>query len=253
MTVWVEPLWIVGTLLIAVRLGALLLLSPLFSLARLPAPIGLLLVLVMAVAINDTIDAPSAVGVDGIAPLILAAVRELLLGALLAFGINCAFAAFSFGGRILDLQIGFGVASLVNPSTNEQSPLLGTVLLAVAVLTFFLLNGHHWLARGVLHSFHALPPGAPWRSFSAAVVLQQFGLMFSFGFMLVAPVVAVLLLLDVAIAIASRSMPQMNIFMLSIPIKTIVGLAGLAMSAPYMKGLFARIFESIFTYWETLA
>jgi flagellar biosynthetic protein FliR len=95
----------------------------------------------------------AALHIDGIDTLLIAIVRELAVGALMAFGINCAFAAFSFGGRILDLQMGFGVANLVNPSSNEQSPLIGMVLLVVGVLTFFLLNGHHWLARGVVQSF----------------------------------------------------------------------------------------------------
>jgi flagellar biosynthesis protein FliR len=184
--------------------------------------------------------------------LLIAAVRELSVGLLMAFGMHCSFAAFSFGGRVLDLQMGFGVANLLNPSTNEQAPLLGTGLLMVGAMTFLLVDGHHWLAKGFVQSYQWFPLGAPLRAISLSAIVQQFGLMFSLGTVLVAPVVIVLLLLDGAMAIAARTMPQMNIFMLSIPIKIGVGLLVLALSVPYMKGLFERIFASIFAFWNTL-
>jgi flagellar biosynthetic protein FliR len=149
--------------------------------------------------------------------------------------------------------MGFGVANLVNPSSNEQSPLIGMVLLLVGVATFFLLNGHHWVARGFMQSFETFPLAAPLRQISLQAIMRQFGLMFSLGFVLVAPLVAILLLLDVAMAIAARTMPQMNIFMLSMPIKIAVGLVLLAVSAPLLKNIFQRIFESIFEYWNLLA
>jgi flagellar biosynthetic protein FliR len=249
----IETGWLLGAMLTSARLAALLALSPLFSLARIPARILLLITLILAVAINNTVQQYTTLAIDSFDQLLVAMLREVAVGALLAFGINCAFAAFSFGGRILDLQMGFGVANLVNPASNEQSPLIGMVLLLVGVLTFFLLNGHHWLARGFMQSFQWFPLAAPLRSISMQAILQQFGLMFSLGFILVAPLVVVLLLLDAAMAIAARTMPQMNIFMLSMPIKIAIGLVLLAVTAPLLKNIFQRIFESIFEYWNLLA
>jgi flagellar biosynthesis protein FliR len=85
------------------------------------------------------------------------------------------------------------------------------------------------------------------------VIVAQFGLMFSLGTVLVAPVVAVLLLLDAGLAMAAKTMPQMNVFMISIPVKIVVGLLMLAALAPFLSGILRRIFESIFTYWQALA
>lgn len=253
MLITVETGWIFGVLLTATRLAALLVLTPLFSLVHMPARIGLLLTLVFAAAANSVVQQYSGLDLVTLDRLGLALVRELAVGALMAFGVNCAFAAFSFGGRILDLQMGFGVANLVNPSSNEQSPLLGMLLLAVGTMTFFLLNGHHWVARGFLQSFEWFPLAAPLHAVAPHPILQQFGLMFSLGFVLVAPLVIILLLLDAAMAIAARTMPQMNIFMLSMPIKIAIGLVLLAIMAPLLQGIFQRIFESIFEYWNLLA
>ena len=252
MHITVEIGWILGVLLTSVRLAALLMLSPLFSLVRIPTQISVLITLVFAVSINSVVQQYSTLAIDGLGQLVIALIRELAVGALMAFGINCAFAAFSFGGRVLDLQMGFGVANLLNPSSNEQSPLLGMLLLLVGVLTFFALNGHHWIARGFVQSFQWFPLAAPIGSISLAAIMRQFGLMFSLGFLLVAPVVVILLLLDVAMAIAARTMPQMNIFMLSMPIKIAVGLTLLATTAPHLSNFFQRIFDSIFEYWNLL-
>jgi flagellar biosynthetic protein FliR len=84
-------------------------------------------------------------------------------------------------------------------------------------------------------------------------VIAQFGLMFSLGTMLVAPVVAVLLLLDSGLAMAAKTMPQMNVFMISIPVKIAVGLLVLGACAPYLRGIFQHIYASIFNYWRALA
>jgi flagellar biosynthetic protein FliR len=250
--VTVEIGWIIGTLLVSVRLAALLAFSPLFSLTRLPILVGILVTLVFSAAINSIVQQYATLAIESIDALLIAVVREAAVGLLMAFGIHCAFGAFSLGGRILDLQMGFGVANLVNPSSNEQAPLLGMTLLVVGVCTFFLLNGQQWLARGFVQSFQWFPLGAPLQQISLAVVMRQFGLMFSLGFILVSPVVAILLLIDVGMAIASKTMPQMNIFMLSMPIKIGIGLAVLALSAPHLRHLFQVVFASIFNYWNAL-
>ena len=252
MTIQADMHWLIGVLLIATRLAALLLLSPLMILGRIPARILLLITVIFAVAINNTVQQYSLLAFTSTAELALAMIRELSVGFLMAFGIHCAFAAFEFGGRILDLQMGFGVANLLNPATHEQSPLLGTALLMTAVMTFYLLQGHHWIARSVLQSYAWFPLGGVFPELRAEPIIKQFGLMFSLGMLLVSPAVAVLLLLDGAMAIAVRTMPQVNIFMLSIPIKIAIGLSMLAISIPLLKDAFQTIFMSVFSFWDAL-
>lgn len=253
MLVSVQVQWLIAIVLIAGRLAALLFMSPLFSLVRVPIRVMVLLTLVFAAGVNSCIEPHSYLAITNIFELLRLILREVWIGLLMAFGIHCAFSAFSFAGRILDLQIGFGVANLLNPSTNEQSPLLGMALMVVGVMTFFLLQAHHWLLRGVIQSYTWFPLGGGWPQHLLKTIVHQFGLMFSFGMALVAPVVVVLLLIDGAMAIAVRTMPQVNIFMLSIPIKIVVGLLVLASSVPLMRIVFQRIFTAIFSYWTALA
>lgn len=249
MTIHADIQWLFGVVLVATRLAALLFLSPLLTLGRIPARILMLIVVIFAVGINSLVQQYDSLAVMSGSDFFLCLIREMSVGFLMAFGVHCAFAAFEFGGRTLDLQMGFGVAGLLNPSTHEQSPLLGSALLITGVMTFYLLQGHHWIAKGVLQSYEWFPLGGSFPEMRLGPVVKQFGLMFSLGMLLVSPAIIVLLLVDGAMAIAVRTMPQVNIFMLSIPVKIAVGLAMLGISIPLLKQPFQQIFTSIFSFW----
>ncbi|MGD9364173.1 MAG: flagellar biosynthetic protein FliR, partial [Desulfobacteraceae bacterium] len=118
------------------------------------------------------------------------------------------------------------------------------------VLTFFLLDGHHMLIRGFAYSIEQLPLGQGIASIQIDAVIAQFGKMFVYGLMLVAPAVFALFLLDIGLAVAARTMPQINIFILGLPLKIFVGSILLALSLKYLSPLLKRIFESLFRYWE---
>ncbi|MFY0678096.1 MAG: flagellar biosynthetic protein FliR [Neptuniibacter sp.] len=241
---------VVAIILTFIRLSALLLLTPLFAVAKVPVMVRNLFLIALATVFVVGLDiTPTSVPYT-LSDFFLAAIHELLTGAVMAFGLFAAFAAFLFGGRLLDFQMGFGVANLIDPATNAQGPLLGTILNVMAVMTFFLLNGHHWLIRGIAYSFHAIPVGQGLSHINIQALITQFGYMFIFGLMLVAPAVFTLLLLDVGLAIAARTMPQVNIFIVGLPLKIFVGLVVLAVSLNYLSPLMNRIFESGFKFWE---
>lgn len=143
---------ITTALLVATRFSPLFLLTPLFAITQVPARVRVLFVLALSAVLT------AGIGVIPINPpatlsgLIYAMINELILGMILAFGLFTAFGAFLFGGRIIDFQMGFGVANLIDPVTQTQAPMLGTVLNLMAVMTFFLLDGHHLLIRGLVYS-----------------------------------------------------------------------------------------------------
>lgn len=239
-----------AVLLVAGRLAALLLFSPLFVSARIPGQVRLLFVLALAAVLVASLQVMPAQIPHTLGELGAAFVYEVFIGALMAFGLFAAFGAFLFGGRILDFQMGFGVASVIDPSTNDQGPLIGTALNMMAVMTFLLLDGHHLVLRGVAYSLERIPPGSTLAELDMAAIVAQFGLMFVFGLAVVAPAVFTLLLLDVGMAVAARTMPQVNMFIVSLPLKIFVGLSVLALSLPVFAPLLERVYQSIFRYWQ---
>jgi flagellar biosynthetic protein FliR len=242
---------LVAVLLVSVRIGALFLFSPLFSVARVPIHLWVTFVLLMSyLLLLGTANYEAQHLPTDLGTLVPLALSELLIGAIMGFGVFTAFAAFQFGGRILDIQMGFGVANLIDPSSNSQNPLLGTILALMAVMAFFMVDGHHMLIRGIVYSLQIHPPGELFTAFNIQSIIHQFGSMFVFGIAVAAPAVFTLLLLDVGMSIAARTMPQVNMFIIGIPIKIFVGLVVVAVSLNYLAPLLERIYASIFFFWK---
>lgn len=244
--------FVTALLLVFVRLSAIFLLTPPFAAAKMPLLVRNFLLLALAAALVTGLQIQPALMPTTLSGLVMAATHELVVGAALAFGLHAAFGAFLFGGRILDFQMGFGVANLIDPATNTQAPMLGTVLNLMAVATFFLLDGHHMMIRGIVYSLQQVPVGGGLDSLNIAAFIAQFGRMFTYGLMLVAPAAFALLLLDVGLAVAARTMPQVNIFIVGLPLKIFVGLVVLTLSISYLSPLINRIFESVFLFWEQI-
>lgn len=244
--------WVMAVVLVSLRLTPIMLFSPLFSLTKIPVILRVLFTIALSTALIMNLNITSAIMPGDTAALVNAVVYELMLGGMLAFGISTAFAAFQLGGRILDIQMGFGIAEVIDPQSGNQDPLLGTLLNLLALIIFFIADGHHLLITGIAFSLEQLPIGGAVTAWNPQILAAQFGLMFIYGIVLVAPVIILLLLVDIGLAVASRAMPQVNIFILSIPIKIFLGLMMLAVSLDFMKPLFAKIFTAVFQSWEAV-
>jgi flagellar biosynthesis protein FliR len=138
-----------------------------------------------------------------------------------------------------------------DPLSNVRASIVTTAFDQLAVLLFFLLNIHHVLLRGLAWSLERFPIGRQW-PLSAALVplLKQVSAMFMLGFALAAPIVFCILLVELALGVMAHSLPQMNMLMVGLPVKIVVGLVALVLWAPEMGGVFNRIYESIFSTWN---
>jgi flagellar biosynthetic protein FliR len=122
----------------------------------------------------------------------------------------------------------------------------------VMVMVFLALDGHHVLIRTLAASIAAMPPGGS-VGMDIGLTIEQSSVMFVFGLALAAPVMFMLWLADVAMAIFARSMPQLNVFVLSFAVKIFLGTVGLALSIGASRALFEGLFDSTFRYWGRLS
>ncbi|MBV8636342.1 MAG: flagellar biosynthetic protein FliR [Burkholderiaceae bacterium] len=246
----VSMAWISSALLCSLRLGAMLLMTPVLDGFGIPPRVRIILVVALSASLASALPKTEAAVTADSWPFFLAAINELFTGALLGFGIMCAFAAFSFAGNLLDQQLGFNLASVFDPSTRVQSPLVSSIFGLMATVMFFTIDGHHALLRGFAYSLEKVPLGSGLHNFSVGTLVNQFGLIFSFGLLLASPVMLCVFLLEIGLSVISRSLPQMNIFVISIPVKIICGLVLLTLIMPHMAPLFDKVFASIFRFWE---
>jgi flagellar biosynthesis protein FliR len=244
--------WLLGALFSTLRCGAATAFIPVFGVTNVPPLVRTLWIVALAVTLHG-VATPVAPGMatNGVS-LVLAGLSELLIGMSLAFGLLTAYAATQLAGRALDVQIGFSAATVLNPATRSFGSLLGTLFGMVAMIVFLSMDGHHVLIRALSLSFSVYPPGQFGFVPELAPLLSQSSAMFSFGLALAGPVMLALLLADVTMAVMARSMPQLNVFLLSFAIKVVLGLIGLAVAIPLAGGLLESLFGSVFVFWDEL-
>jgi flagellar biosynthetic protein FliR len=252
MTVSIDMAWLLGTMLLSARVAAATMLTPVFGPVQIPGPVRVLIALALAAFLVLALPL-TLPPIETATELAVATIGELILGASLAFGFLVAYAATQIAGRVLDIQLGYSAAAVLNPTTQTPAPLLGTVLGMAGVAVFLAMDGHHVLLRALALSLEHYPPGRLAFDLDISQHLKFSGAMFTFGLALAAPVMLTLLLADIALAVMSRSMPQLNVFILSFSVKIVLGLIGLAISIKFAGGVLTALFESTWRFWEGVA
>lgn len=219
-------------LLILIRVGALLVTAPVFSTRLIPVQWKIAFSLFFALLLLPLLPAlpeqPPTLW-----HWMSLAVEEAVFGLTAGFVTSLSLAAIQVAGQVLDVQIGFGMVNVIDPQVGTQVPLIGSFYQILAMLIFLLSNGHHQLLRAAVASFHAVPLDR----FTLAPALQPYIVQlysnaFVLGLKLALPVLATLLLTDVGIGLMSRAVPQMNLFVVGLPVKIMVGLIALLLSMP---------------------
>lgn len=165
-----------------------------------------------------------------LAGVVTAAAHEVLLGIMLVLVLQLPFAAFNFVGRTIDIQAGYGIALLIDPTTRSQVPLVGMLLSLLGGAAFFAVDGHLALLR-LLSASLAIVPLGQWSMPDSIAPLTQFmSLLFLMGFGVAGAVMLALFLADLMIAMLSRTVPQMNVLVLGFQVKSIILLAALPLA-----------------------
>lgn len=239
--------WLAAAALASVRIGvALLALQP-FAMLRPPRMASALLALTLGACLASASTpaglASAASAMLALPSMAVAVMREVLIGVSIAFGLVVAFAGFAVGGRLLDYQVGFGLAEIVDPGTRARVPLFGFLLQLLGGAMFFSLEGHHAVLRALAVSWEATPPGAAALPAQAMQMVGSFSGAFAYGLAVVAPVVVVLALLDAGVAVLSRALPQMNVLQMSLGLKALAAVAALAVSMRYAGSALMHVLQ----------
>ena len=239
--------------LLTARHSAALWLLPAFGLRSLPAPARLALALMVTAAI---LPPGSRVGAfPGAEPgFLLALAGEVGLGLLIGFVVTLVFGAIRGGGALTDMQLGMNSASLFDPSVQAGQTPIETLSNLLATLLFFVTNSHHQFLLGLKELAASLPAGQlPAGIPTGAVVLPLVGAMLEAALRLALPMLAITLLVDLGLALASRMVPQLQPFYLSPPIKTVVGLGVMVLSMPLWGVAVTAMFEAMPSQFLRLA
>lgn len=242
-------------LLIVVRISGMFLIAPIFGMRGVPAQfkIGLaffagLIALPGVSAVNDW------TGMFG-NPLwlLLMVVKELIIGLVIGYGAMLVFSAIQVAGQFIDMQIGFSIVNVIDPQSGFHMPIIGSFKNLLAVLLFLGIDGHYGLITAIMQSFQFVPLG----SFSITDGLiefffKSFSVMFLLALKISMPVVAALFLTDIGFSIMARTVPQMNIFVVGMPLKILLGFFMMIVTMPILVYFFQDLFLLMFRQVDAL-
>ncbi len=171
--------------------------------------------------------------------------REIIIGTIAGYSAILAFGALSIAGNLIGLGSGFAAAQILNPALEEQGTPLDQILVVTSFLLFLAINGHHSFLMGLQKSFEVLPINSALPTLAQEPLLQLTASLIKIGVQLSFPLVATLLLTDLAMGLLARVAPQIQVFFLGIPLKIGLGIFALAIAIPALSPLMRTIFGGI--------
>jgi flagellar biosynthetic protein FliR len=211
--------------LLLVRPGMVVMVAPAFAGVHAPPQVKIGLIVLIALGLLPSVPVPTSSEV-GLAVIVA---REIAIGLSLAFVTRALIAAAEFAGHLGGFQIGFSYGATVDPLSGVRHTMLATLYGLLALMAFLGVNGHHLLLRALADSYAGLPIGGGEVHASLAQSVKNIlGLVFTVAVRLAAPIVAVLMVVEVGIGLISRTAPALSSVVIGHPLRIIVGLAVLA-------------------------
>lgn len=233
--------WAMASVLASLRIAPLFAFAPPFSLTRTPVQMRAILALSLAACVVTSRHIGLPPSSFNLGYFATAAMGELFLGAVFVLAFQLAFAGVYMAGRTLDIQAGFGLAALIDPTNNTQTPLIGTIYAYAAAAIFFAMGGHYDVLRIFAASIDAIPIGSGHAPATLSKLTHFISIVFLTSFGVAGGAILVLFLADLTIALLARTMPQMNVLVLGFQLKTVALLVALPTTFGVASAMLVRL------------
>ncbi len=222
-------------LLIFLRVTAIVFSAPLFDSRSIPFLFKVGLALAASFFLLPVLKISPYSYFDSVSHLVIGIVGEVLMGLAIGFTIRLLFTAVELAGQLAGYQMGLAIANVFDPLTSSQVPTVAQLENIIAMLIFLVTNAHHLVLRAMVESFRIVPLlGFHFTKSTMALLSNLTGGMFVTAVKIAAPVMVALLLTSLTLGLVARVVPQMNVFIVAMPLKIIIGLFFIGVSLPYM-------------------
>lgn len=232
---------------VLVRYSVLFVVLPFVGDHFVPGPVKILLSLAVTIALFPALVASGDVKpadavawgatAGGIAGTIA---MEVVFGLVLGYVAKLSFETISFGGNLVGNFMGYSIASTYDPSQQSQTQVVAQIQMAIAMLVFLVLDGHHVMLRAALESFRIVGVGGMLKMTQAGAFSERLigltGEVIKFGIQLSAPIAVVLFGVNLIFGVMAKAMPQLNILVLSVTVTSFVGLIVMFLCVPEFQG-----------------
>lgn len=197
-----------------------------------PTQFKVLFSFVLSMIVSFGIDA--SIDVNNMYELISVVITEFMTGLMLGYITSLCFTALQIAGSFIDLQLGLSMASMFDPNTQSQTTIIQNIMYWMGVVIFFAINGHHVMIEGIQYSFNIIKVGQFVFVNNFEYIINVFVQIFSIGFRMSIPIMLALFMKDLVLGLISKSVPSLNIMMISMPLKILVGIAFFIISVPLL-------------------
>ncbi len=240
--------WLADILWPLLRIGAMMMVAPIFSVRQIPVRFRALLAVLITLIVQPVLAPAPLVPVFSIDALLIA-FQQMAIGVALGFLLQMAFNALIFGGQVMAYSMGLGFANMVDPTNGVQVPVVAQFWLILAMLAFLLVNGHLLLIAAVVETFNVLPIASDGLTRAGIwELLSWASRMFAAGLLMAMPVITALLLVNIGMGVVSRAAPQLNIFAIGFPITLMMGLILIWTTLPQVMGSFGGLVNETFEH-----
>jgi flagellar biosynthesis protein FliR len=241
--------------LVFLRIGAMLVMIPVMGERSVPVRVkaGLALLISLIVFPSVRAEIPHLQADAELIALALAMAGEALIGVIIGFAARIVFAGIQFAGDMIGMQMGFSIVNVIDPLSSTQVSVMSEFQYLVAMLVYLSIDAHHTFIYAMMDSYRVISPFD--YHFSGSLI--QSLLLFSKGLFVIAvkvsaPVMAVLLFTNVALGVVARTVPQINVFIVGMPLQIAAGLIIFGLSMPVFVLLVQRALQSLTAEVHTL-
>ncbi|WP_433769457.1 flagellar biosynthetic protein FliR [Pseudomonas putida] len=215
--------WVAAFMLPLFRIGALLMVMPVFGTSLVPKRIRLYFALAITVVLAPSLPPMPPVNALALSGWMLIG-EQILIGAILGFSLQLFFQAFVVAGQILAIQMGMGFASMVDPTNGVSVAVIGQFFTMLVTLMFLAMNGHLVVFEVLAESFTTLPVGSGLMTNHYWELAGKLGWVLGAALVLVLPAITALLVVNIAFGVMTRAAPQLNIFSIGFPLTLVLGM-----------------------------
>jgi len=234
-----------GVLLIFLRVAGILFSAPILDTATIPVTFKAGLGLAVSILLLPVVDAVVVVADLNLLGFVIGIVSEIAIGVTIGLSVKLLFTGIQLAGQVAGHQMGFAIANVVDPATSLQIPILAQVYNLTAMLVFLAINAHHMFFSALVDSYSLIPPLSMHFSPQLAGMMMHLAAnMFVVAIKVGAPLIAVMLLVSVGLGLIARTVPQIHIFIVGMPLKIMVGLVFMIIVAPYLTAFLIELFSS---------
>ncbi len=226
---------------VSARMAGVIFFNPIFGRRNIPSFVKVGLSLGIALNVYMGMTDVSVIDYSGI-DLFLSMVKEFAIGFSMGFVMQLFLSIFQLGGELIDMQMGIGMAMMYDPNSNSQISITGNLMTIMYTLIFFISNSHIALIYIAASSYKVIPIGLqPLDPKLSLFFIELFGYMLIYAVQLALPIIATEIIVEVVVGILMRFVPNINVFVINLQIKLLVGITILITIIPVLVGFMEKV------------